>query len=225
MQTRRPGLLSKGGKPTQNFPPVHCRNTAPQYRNSNHFCDCLRFTPNPCSRNRANASRSRIARRSTTASRTSAWSAEAPSSSGMAGCCFDPISTTFPQLKQKLVGWDKERVRLQNATDNDHRVRSHNIHDDAGAKLGAVVRSYHRIFIAWQHVIEAGFVFYEIVDPGHVFQRPLHMGHQPRNFIALLRPCLQYLFDEGQHSILREVPIAKVGLVPVADFELPALHN
>ena len=172
-----------------------------------------------------NASRSRIARRSTMASRTSASVPGRSSSSGMSGFCFDPVRTTFPQLKQKFVGWNKERVGLENATDYDHGMRSHDVHHDAGAKLGAIVRSYDGIFIAWEHVIEAGLVFHQIVNARHIFQRPLHVGHQARYFISLLRARLKYLFDEGQHSILREVPIAKVRLVPITNLELSLLHS
>ena len=112
-----------------------------------------------------NASRSRIARRSTMSSRNSgALGLVASRVQACVGCCFDPVSTTLPQLKQELVRWNKERVRLKNATDDNHGMGSHDIHYNAGAKLGAVVRSYYRIFVSRQDVIQTRLVFHQIIQ-------------------------------------------------------------
>jgi hypothetical protein len=53
--------------------------------------------------------------------------------------------TEFPK---ELVRRDKERVLLEDATDDDHWVRPHDVYYDLPAKLGEIIDSYDRILIA-----------------------------------------------------------------------------
>ena len=57
-------------------------------------------------------------------------------------------STAFTQLPQELIGRNKEGVLLEDAANDDHWVGPHNINDDIPAKLGEIIYSYDRIFIA-----------------------------------------------------------------------------
>ena len=53
----------------------------------------------------------------------------------------------FAQLPQELIRRNKEGVLLQDATNDDHRMGPHNVHDNIPAKLGEIVYSYDRVFI------------------------------------------------------------------------------
>ena len=61
--------------------------------------------------------------------------------------------TTFAQLPQELIRRNKERVLLEDAANDDHRMGPHNIHHDISAKLGEVVNSDDRIFILGQKIV------------------------------------------------------------------------
>ena len=52
------------------------------------------------------------------------------------------------QLLHELVWRYIERVLLKDAADNDHRMCAHDVNYDLPAKLGEIVRSYHRVFVA-----------------------------------------------------------------------------
>ena len=43
--------------------------------------------------------------------------------------------SSAPQLTEELVGRDEKRVLLQDAADDDHRMRAHNVHDDIALNL------------------------------------------------------------------------------------------
>jgi hypothetical protein len=53
--------------------------------------------------------------------------------------------TEFPK---EFVRRHKERVLLEDATDDDHGVRPHDVYYDLPAKLGEIIDSYDRILIA-----------------------------------------------------------------------------
>lgn len=42
----------------------------------------------------------------------------------------------FAQLPQELIRRNKERVLLENAANDDHRMSPHNVNNDIPAKLG-----------------------------------------------------------------------------------------
>src|SRR2546421_86092 len=83
---------------------------------------------------------------------------------------------TFVQLPQELIRRNKERVFLEDATNDDHRMGPHNVHDDIPAKLGEIIHSYDRVFIPGQNIVQPRLVLHQVVNPRAVFQGPLHMG-------------------------------------------------
>ena len=86
------------------------------------------------------------------------------------------MRATFPQLLEEL-GWrHKKWVLLQHTAQNHHWVGAQNVHRDAGAKLGAVIRSYDRIFVLRQDKIQPCLIFNQVIDTREVFQRPLHVS-------------------------------------------------
>jgi hypothetical protein len=56
----------------------------------------------------------------------------------------------FAQRTQELIRWNKERVLLQDAPNNDHGVCPHDVDHNVSAKLGEIIQSYDRVFVARQ---------------------------------------------------------------------------
>ena len=56
----------------------------------------------------------------------------------------------FPQLAQEFVGRHEERVVLEDAADDDHRVRAQDVHDDIGTEPGQIVGSADGIVVLGQ---------------------------------------------------------------------------
>ena len=73
------------------------------------------------------------------------------------------------KFPQKLIRRNKEWIFLKSSANDDHRVSPHDIDNDGSAKLGEVVRSYNRVLISGQNVVEAGFVLDKIIYPGPIF--------------------------------------------------------
>ena len=138
----------------------------------------------------------------------------------LVGSCA--ITGTFAKFPEKLIRSNKKRILAQHAAHDRHRVGAQDVHQDAAAKLGGVIQSYDGIAIPRQDVVQASLILHQIVDPGPILQRPLHVRHQASERVSRSRPPFQHLLDECQHGILIEVPLAQVGLVPGAQLELTA---
>ena len=89
------------------------------------------------------------------------------------------------QFLQEFIRRHEERVLLQDAPDDDHRVRAHDVHDDLCSKLEQVVCSADGVVILGQYEVQAGFVLHDVIDAGAVLQCPFHVGNQPGQRIAL----------------------------------------
>src|SRR5712664_2292718 len=122
----------------------------------------------------------------------------------------------FAQFPQKFIRRYEERVLLEDAADDDHRVGPHDVDDDLPAKLGEIVQSYDRVLIARQHTIQPRLVLLYVVDSRSIFKGTFHMGDQPGHGGPLLDAAVKDLLDEGEHPVLIEVTIAQIGVSPVA---------
>src|SRR5688572_21580139 len=83
------------------------------------------------------------ATRSRSERRSSARSLPCVRGAGVRGellCVIDRLPPA-PQLGEHFVRRNEEWVLLQQPSDDHHRVRSHDVHHDACAKLGEIVRS------------------------------------------------------------------------------------
>ena len=69
-------------------------------------------------------------------------------------------ASAFAQFAQKLIRRNVKWVFLQYTADDDHRVGSHDVNDYVPAKLGEIVRSYDRVSIKWQNIVQARFVLH-----------------------------------------------------------------
>ena len=85
--------------------------------------------------------------------------------------------SAFAQLPQELIWRNEERVLLKNTSNNDHRMSPYNVNNNVPAKLGESVRSYDRVFIARQNIVQPRLVFDQVIHTRPIFQGPFHMGN------------------------------------------------
>jgi hypothetical protein len=64
-----------------------------------------------------------------------------------------PRGVPLTEFPQEFVRRHEERVLLEDPTDNDHRVGSHDVDDHLPAKLGEIVNSYTRVLISRQNIV------------------------------------------------------------------------
>ena len=115
---------------------------------------------------------------------------------------------SFTQLPQEFVRRNEERVLLEDAADDDHRVGPHDVDNDLPAKLGEIVDSYDRVLVARQNIVQSRLVFNQIVDSRPIFERPFHVRDQSGACEPLLPASVENLPDQSKHPILIEVTIA-----------------
>jgi len=72
------------------------------------------------------------------------------------------------QFPQKLIRRYKERVLLDDAADENHRVSSHDVDDQVAATLRQIIKTDYGILILRYDVVQPALVFEEIVYPGPV---------------------------------------------------------
>jgi hypothetical protein len=127
----------------------------------------------------------------------------------------------IPQFRQHLVGRNEKWIFLQNPADDDHGVRPQDIHHNLSTKLVQIVCSTDGVIVSRKDIIEPRFVLDDIVHTRTVFERPLHVCHQTREWKPLCFTTLEHLFDQRQHAILIEVAVSQVGVFPAPNLELP----
>src|SRR5437763_3440929 len=84
------------------------------------------------------------------------------------GHYFRPRRAAFAQFPQKLIRRDKERALLDHADDENHRVSSHDIDDQATATLRKIIKTDYGILIFRYDIVQPALVFAEIVYSGPV---------------------------------------------------------
>src|ERR1043166_2842562 len=73
-----------------------------------------------------------------------------------------------PELGEHSVRRYEKRVPLQQPPDDHHRVRSHDVHHHAPAKLGEIVRSRDGVVVLWKNVVQPRLVLDDVFDAGRV---------------------------------------------------------
>ena len=73
------------------------------------------------------------------------------------------------QLLQERIRRHKKRVLLEDAANDDHRMSPHNVNHDLPAKLGEIVRSYDRVWIPGQKIVQPRLVLYQVIHTWSVF--------------------------------------------------------
>ncbi len=68
------------------------------------------------------------------------------------------------KFPQEFVGGNIERILLEDAADDDHRVRSHDLDHLVATKLIEMIGTNDRVFVTPPNFIYARFEFNHIVD-------------------------------------------------------------
>src|SRR2546427_4503551 len=83
-------------------------------------------------------------------------------------------SSPFAKLSQELLRRYKERILLEDAADDDHRMRPHDVNHRVSSKFRKMVRADDRVVVATPHIIDTRFELNEMVDVRSTFNRPVH---------------------------------------------------
>src|SRR5712675_1035461 len=67
------------------------------------------------------------------------------------------------EFAQEFVGWHEEWVLVEKPAEDDQRMGAEDIHHDAGAEFGEVVRADDQVVVLGQEVIDPGFKLHQIL--------------------------------------------------------------
>src|SRR4029077_15056568 len=95
--------------------------------------------------------------------------------------------TAFAQFPQKFIRRYEERVLLDDAADENHRVSSHDVDDKVAATLRQIIKTDYGILILRYDVVQPALVFEKIIYAGPVAGSPFGVSHDAgqREAVAL----------------------------------------
>src|SRR6476620_11774491 len=100
---------------------------------------------------------------------------------------------------QELPRRHEERIVLENAADDDQRMRAHDVNHSVSAECRKVVGAYDRIIVTTPHIIDPGFKLNQSVDVRLTVMYPVHaadnaaLGKSPFGISA------RHLLERLQH--------------------------
>src|SRR5882762_1192141 len=118
-----------------------------------------------------------------------------------------PSGSPFAKLAQELLRRYKERILLEDAADDDHRMRPHDVDDRVSTKFRKIVHADDRIVVATPHIIYTRFELDEIVDVRSTFGRPIHVADNATERKSSLGVAAGKLLEHLQHPILIEADV------------------
>src|SRR5690348_5840792 len=100
-----------------------------------------------------------------------------------------PCLSRSPPTKfaEKFLGRREERILLQSAADDHHRMGPHDVDYGVPAELGKVVGADHRIVMLVPNLIHARFKFDDVLQAGLVSSYPIHPTHNATERISARR--------------------------------------
>jgi hypothetical protein len=122
---------------------------------------------------------------------------------------------------EEVLGRDEEGVLVQDAANENKRMRSHHVHHDVSAKPGEIVHADDRIPRGSK--VRRRLVFEQTVDPGAGFKRPFHVCDKPGAHESLQVAVSPNLSDQLQGPVLIEEAITQMGAGPRPQIKLAAL--
>jgi hypothetical protein len=121
---------------------------------------------------------------------------------------------------QEFPRRDEERIVLENAADDDQRMRAHDVNHSISAECRKVVSADDRIIVAAPHIIDPGFKLNQIVDVRLIVICPVHAADNATQGKSPLGVSARHLLKRLQHAVLIEPAILKVGFSAAPKFEL-----
>src|SRR5579864_2603780 len=123
---------------------------------------------------------------------------------------------------QELSRRHEERIVLENAADDDQRMRAHDVNHSASAEFRKVVCADDRIIMATPHIIDPRFILNQIVDVRLAVRHPIHVADNATQGKSSLGIAACHLLKRLQHTILIEPTVLKVSFSAAPKFELAA---
>src|ERR1700683_2221178 len=130
----------------------------------------------------------------------SGWTSISPSRGGRGR----PHGPTLADLAQEFLGRHVERIPVQEATDDDHRMCPHDVDYRVASKFSELVGADHRVVVTTPHIIHARFEFNEIVNVGSIFNCPVHPAANATEWKSSLGVSAGHLLKRCQHPVLIE---------------------
>src|SRR6266481_9901262 len=87
--------------------------------------------------------------------------------------CRSLPSSPFAKFTQKLLRWYKEWILLEDAADDDQRMRAHDVNYSVSAEFRKAVGADDRIIVATPHIIDPRFKLNQIVDVRLTVRHPV----------------------------------------------------
>ena len=123
---------------------------------------------------------------------------------------------------QELPRRNEERIVLENAADDDQRMRAHDVNHRVSAEFRKVVGADDRIIVATPYIIDPRFKLNQIVDMRLTVRHPVHATDNATQGKSSLGIAARHLLERLQHAILIEPAVLKVGFGAAPKFELAA---
>src|ERR1700691_525982 len=94
-------------------------------------------------------------------------------SGGRRGSC-NPSRTALANFPHKHFRRYKERILIEDASDDDHRMSPHDVDHRVSSELRKMIGADDRVIMLLPHMIHARFELDEVVDVRSIFDRPVH---------------------------------------------------
>src|ERR1700722_8235901 len=123
---------------------------------------------------------------------------------------------------QELPRRHEERIVLENAADDNQRMRAHDVNHSVSAEFRKAVAADDRIIVATPDIIDLRFKLNQIVNVRLTVRHPVHTAHNATQGKSSLGVAPRPLLERLQRAILIEPTVLKVGFSAVPKFELAA---
>jgi hypothetical protein len=133
------------------------------------------------------------------------------------------FGSPLAELVQKLLRRYEERILLEDAPDDDHRMRPHDVNNRVSSKSSKVVYADDRIVVATPQIVHTRFEFKETVDVRSILGRPIHVADNSTEWKSAPRIAAGQLLEYIQHPILIKAAVSKVCFGVSQELQLPAL--
>src|SRR5258708_9765523 len=127
---------------------------------------------------------------------------------------------------QELPRRYEERIVLENAADDDQRMRAHDINHSVPVEFRKAVGADHRIIVATPHIIDPRFKLNQIVDVRLTVGHPVHAADNATQRKSSFGIAARHLLERLQHAILIEPNVLNVGFSADPKLDVAAsLHS
>src|SRR5258707_15078026 len=123
---------------------------------------------------------------------------------------------------QELPWRHKERIVLENAADDDQRMRAHDVNHSVSAEFRKGVGADDRIVVATPHVVDLRFKLNQIVDVRLTVRYPVHASDNATQGKSSLGIAARHPLERLQHAFLIEPTVLNLGFTVSPKFKLTA---